>query len=72
MGLVARLAQGDVNLSRIFRSLISLEALATDTMLKTSNFKSWIKKLGFWGFLFFLVKGLLWLTIPAVIAFLAN
>jgi hypothetical protein len=33
--------------------------------------KSWIKRLGFWGFIFFLVKGLLWLIIPAVIAILA-
>jgi len=31
----------------------------------------WIKRLGFWGFMFFLVKGLLWLIIPAVIAILA-
>jgi hypothetical protein len=30
---------------------------------------NWIKRLGFWGFLFFLVKGLLWLLIPALIAF---
>jgi hypothetical protein len=29
----------------------------------------WIKRLGFWGFLFFLVKGLLWLLVPALIAF---
>lgn len=28
----------------------------------------WIKRLGFWGFLFFFVKGLLWLLIPALIA----
>ena len=28
----------------------------------------WIKRLGFWGFLFFLVKGLLWLLVPALIA----
>jgi len=28
-----------------------------------------IKRLGFWGFLFFLVKGLLWLLVPALIAF---
>jgi len=28
----------------------------------------WIKRLGFWGFMFFLVKGLLWLLIPALIA----
>jgi hypothetical protein len=33
--------------------------------------KRWIKRLGFWGFMFFLVKGLLWLVIPAVIAILA-
>ena len=30
--------------------------------------KNWIKTLGFWGFLFFLLKGLLWLSIPALIA----
>lgn len=29
---------------------------------------NWIKRLGFWGFLFFLVKGLLWLLIPALLA----
>jgi hypothetical protein len=34
--------------------------------------KSWIKKLGFWGVLFFLLKGLLWLAIPALIALFAN
>lgn len=27
-----------------------------------------IKRLGFWGFLFFLVKGLLWLIVPGLIA----
>ncbi len=31
--------------------------------------KSWIKRLGFWGFMFFFVKGLLWLIIPALIAY---
>jgi len=30
---------------------------------------TWIKRLGFWGFLFFLVKGQLLLLVPAVIAF---
>src|ERR1043166_7799802 len=30
--------------------------------------KTWIKRLGFWGLLFFLVKGLLWLALPALIA----
>lgn len=32
----------------------------------------WIKQLGFWGFLFFLVKGLLWLLVPALLAFWAS
>jgi len=32
----------------------------------------WIKRLGFWGLMFFLVKGLLWLTIPALISVLAT
>jgi hypothetical protein len=36
------------------------------------NVSKWIKRLGFWGFLFFLVKGLLWLLIPALIAFWAS
>jgi hypothetical protein len=34
--------------------------------------KIWIKRLGFWGFLFFLLKGLLWLAIPALIALWAT
>jgi len=25
--------------------------------------KKWAKRLGFWGFMFFLVKGLIWLAI---------
>ena len=37
-----------------------------------SKTKSWIKRLGFWGFVFFLVKGLLWLIIPALIAILVT
>ena len=37
-----------------------------------SKTKSWIKRLGFWGFVFFLIKGLLWLIIPALIAILVT
>jgi hypothetical protein len=33
---------------------------------------TWIKRLGFWGFMFFLVKGLLWLLVPALVAFFAS
>jgi hypothetical protein len=33
--------------------------------------KTFIKRLGFWGFVFFLIKGLLWLVIPALAAYFA-
>lgn len=39
--------------------------------MNTAKIKNWMKHLGFWGFMFFLVKGLLWLIIPAVLAVLA-
>lgn len=29
----------------------------------------WIKRLGFAGFMFFLIKGLLWLLVPGLIAY---
>ena len=38
----------------------------------TMKVATWIKRLGFLGFMFFLVKGLLWLLVPAVIAYLAT
>jgi len=28
-----------------------------------SKFITWIKRIGFWGFLFFLIKGLVWLAV---------
>jgi hypothetical protein len=37
-----------------------------------AKFLIWIKRLGFWGFLFFLGKGLIWLAAPALLAFWAN
>jgi len=30
---------------------------------KKKSFKVWIKRVGFWGFMFFLVKGLVWLAV---------
>ena len=32
------------------------------------RFKIWLKRVGWIGFLFFLIKGLLWLLIPYLIA----
>ena len=34
--------------------------------------KSWLKKLGFWGLVFFVLKGLLWLAIPTLVALFAT
>jgi hypothetical protein len=33
-----------------------------------TRFKHWLKRVGWVGFLFFLIKGLLWLLIPYLIA----
>jgi hypothetical protein len=33
-----------------------------------SKFKTWFKRIGVAGFFFFLIKGLLWLIIPYLIA----
>ena len=40
--------------------------------MESAKVRTWIKRLGFWGFIFFLVKGLLWLAIPAFIAMWAT
>ncbi|MGI8542173.1 MAG: hypothetical protein ACR2MD_01685 [Aridibacter sp.] len=34
---------------------------------KKSPFAKWIKRFGFAGFLFFFIKGLLWLIVPALL-----
>lgn len=39
---------------------------------KLMKVATWIKRLGFWGFLFFLVKGLIWLLVPALAFYFAN
>ena len=33
--------------------------------------RGWLKRLGVAGFLFFLIKGLLWLLVPALAAYFA-
>jgi hypothetical protein len=39
------------------------------TQDKNGQAQSWLKRFGVAGFIFFLVKGLLWLIVPAVIAY---
>jgi len=35
----------------------------------SNNVKKWLKGLGIAGFLFFLIKGILWLLVPLLIAY---
>lgn len=35
----------------------------------TGSWQTWIKRFGVAGFLFFLIKGLLWLIVPALLVF---
>jgi hypothetical protein len=52
--------------------LLLLTVLGQDYAYSDMSTASWIKRVGFWGFLFFLVKGLLWLIVPALAVYLAN
>ncbi|GAB3881660.1 hypothetical protein GCM10028825_03180 [Spirosoma agri] len=38
------------------------------TKAMNERFKLWLKRVGWLGFFFFLIKGLLWLLIPYLIA----
>ena len=37
--------------------------------LQSERLPDWVKKLGLIGFLFFLIKGLLWLIVPALLIY---
>ena len=39
-----------------------------ETITRKQAIIKWIKKLGFWGFMFFLIKGLIWLVLAWWIA----
>lgn len=43
--------------------------MAVDLPKKNCPAKTWVKRLGAAGFAFFLVKGLLWLIVPALVAY---
>lgn len=40
-----------------------------DLQISKSKTSDWIKRFGFAGFMFFLIKGLLWLLVPAILAY---
>jgi hypothetical protein len=48
------------------------ETEKTEKTENTSTFARWFKRFGVAGFLFFLVKGLLWLIIPALVVYFAQ
>ncbi|WEK34189.1 MAG: alanyl-tRNA synthetase [Candidatus Pseudobacter hemicellulosilyticus] len=37
--------------------------METITITRKQKAVKWLKRIGFWGFLFFLIKGLVWLAI---------
>lgn len=43
--------------------------MATNESEGRPGWQIWLKRLGLTGFLFFLVKGLLWLTVPALLLY---
>jgi hypothetical protein len=43
--------------------LTSFNVMTTNTSEKKAALLKWLKKVGVWGFLFFLVKGLVWLAV---------
>jgi hypothetical protein len=45
-----------------------MEGLSNDMRSRSGRVLRWIRRIGFWGFLFFLVKGLLWLLLPWLLA----
>ena len=48
-----------------------MDALPKSRERTRVDVKGWLKRIGFWGLMFFLVKGLLWLIIPALVAMFA-
>ncbi len=43
--------------------------MENETPKKRCPAKTWVKRFGAAGFIFFLVKGLLWLIVPALVAY---
>jgi hypothetical protein len=41
--------------------------MASEENNQENKWKKWLKRLGVAGFLFFLIKGLLWLIVPAAL-----
>ncbi|MEJ7861943.1 MAG: hypothetical protein WKF90_09950, partial [Pyrinomonadaceae bacterium] len=53
------------------KSYFYKEMQEKENFKQTNLFARWIKRFGVAGFLFFLIKGLLWLIVPALIGYFA-
>lgn len=49
-------------------SRVSVDSAGAPAPAEAPVRTSWLRRIGVAGFLFFLIKGLLWLTVPAAIA----
>jgi hypothetical protein len=57
---------------RIMKDSITESSSTRESVDGRAKIRTWAKRLGFWGVMFFLLKGLLWLAIPTLIAFFAT
>jgi hypothetical protein len=46
-------------------------AMQEERSRRSSSAERWTKRVGVAAFLFFLIKGILWLIVPAIVAYLA-
>ena len=49
-----------------------MKSMQDEFTKKRKSPAEWIKRFGFAGFLFFLIKGLLWLLVPALAVYFAQ
>lgn len=49
-----------------------MEISIIQTIAQRCPLPPWLQKIGIFGFLFFLAKGVLWLTVPAVLLFFGS
>jgi hypothetical protein len=52
--------------SYICHTSVKAASIMETIMTKKTKLGMWLKRFGFWGFMFFLVKGLIWLIIAIV------
>lgn len=54
---------------RVGQVIVEIAMEKETATLEKRKFKRWLKRFGVAGFLFFLIKGLLWLLVPFVVGY---